>query len=241
LQIVAHPSPNFGPRPPAQGQDGPLVDLLVLHYTGMQSAEVALERMCDPEAQVSAHYMVDEDGSILQLVAEDQRAWHAGVSAWRGVSDINSRSIGVEIVNPGHEFGYRPFPDCQMDAVEWLCQGILQRHPTISVGGVVAHADIAPERKEDPGELFDWSRLARAGIGAFPTGADLNALAEADIPVDPSALLERIGYPLGGGNNLQKVLIAFQRRYRPGDLSGIADPETCRLVLAVARLLNATT
>lgn len=239
LRIVAHPSPNFGPRPTAQGQGGALVDLLVLHYTGMQTAQVALERMCDPEAQVSAHYMVDEDGSILQLVAEDQRAWHAGVSAWRGVTDINSRSIGVEIVNPGHEFGYRPFPEVQMAAVEGLCQDILQRNPAIGPGGVVAHADIAPARKEDPGELFDWPRLARAGIGVFPTESTLNALNEADIPADPSALLEAIGYPLGGGNSLEQVLIAFQRRYRPGDLSGQADLETRRLIVAVARLLNA--
>jgi N-acetylmuramoyl-L-alanine amidase len=235
MAVISHPSPNFGPRPQAQGADGPLVDILVLHYTGMRSAAEALERMCDASAQVSAHYMVDEDGSILQLVDEDQRAWHAGVSVWRQHSDINSRSIGVEIVNPGHEFGYRSFPEAQMVAVTALCQGILQRHPGIRPAGVVGHSDIAPDRKEDPGELFDWPRLAAAGIGLFPAVVQTDPVAtEADIP----ALLRRIGYPLGGEAELEKVLIAFQRRYRPADISGQADEETRRLLVAVAGMLD---
>jgi len=123
--------------------------MLVLHYTGMQSAEAALARLCDRAAKVSSHYVVDEDGSVYALVAEPNRAWHAGVSFWRGVTGLNDRSIGIEIVNPGHEFGYRPFPPAQMQAVRALCQGILRRWPGIEARNVVAHSDIAPNRKQD--------------------------------------------------------------------------------------------
>jgi N-acetylmuramoyl-L-alanine amidase len=234
--ILSHPSPNFGPRPQAKGQGEALVTMLVLHYTGMRSADEALERMCNPRAQVSAHYMVNEDGTILQLVDEDQRAWHAGVSAWRDCADINSCSIGVEIVNPGHEFGYRPFPDLQMVAVIVLCQGILQRHPAIKNAGIVGHSDIAPARKEDPGELFDWHRLAQAGIGFFPSIDQ--TLPVPDVAQVPT-LLTQIGYPLGGDRGLEKALIAFQRRYRPSNLSGLADAETCCLLAAVAQGIEA--
>lgn len=160
MHIHSHPSPNYDDR-----QAG--IDMLVLHYTGMKSAAEALQRMCDPEAGVSAHYMVDEDGAVYQLVPEEKRAWHAGKSSWRGKDGINHCSVGVEIVNPGHEWGYRPFTILQMKSVIALCQGIVARH-SIPARNVVAHSDIAPERKEDPGELFEWKWLAQEGIGLYP-------------------------------------------------------------------------
>ena len=159
--MIELPSPNFDSR---EGQE---IDMLVLHYTGMKTAQEALDRLCDPAAKVSAHYVVDEDGTVYRLVAEENRAWHAGVSSWRGASNVNQRSIGIEIVNPGHEFGYRAFPKAQMETVAALCKGILSRH-AIAARNVVAHSDIAPVRKEDPGELFDWKGLAELGIGLWP-------------------------------------------------------------------------
>src|SRR5579885_1109065 len=162
-------SPNHDSRgePP-----GPVhrIDTLVLHYTGMPSAAAALDRLCDPAARVSAPYLVEEDGTLWRLVAEDRRAWHAGVSAWEGEGEINARSLGIEIVNPGHEWGYRPFPEAQMRVVEELCRDLVARH-AIPATRIVGHSDIAPERKADPGELFDWPRLARAGIGLWPEPA----------------------------------------------------------------------
>ena len=152
-------SPNFDDRPV-----GTAIDILLMHYTGMRSAEEALTRMCSAEAKVSAHYMVDEDGTIISMVQESDRAWHAGVSYWLGKENVNGSSIGVEIVNPGHEFGYRPFPRSQIEAVIELCTGILERHP-ISPDRVLGHSDVAPSRKEDPGELFPWRTLSEAGIG----------------------------------------------------------------------------
>lgn len=160
--IIWHPSPNFGDRPA-----GAAIDTLVLHYTGMPNGDMALTRMCDPASQVSAHYMVEEDGCIYQLVAESKRAWHAGRGFWRGCTDINSSSIGIEIVNPGHEFGYRPFAIAQIDAVIALCQALLGRHD-IPAHNIIAHSDMAPDRKEDPGELFPWQKLAENGIGLWP-------------------------------------------------------------------------
>ena len=159
--ITSLPSPNHDSR------DGHAIDMLVLHYTGMASAPQALERLCDRDAKVSAHYVVGEDGEIFSLVDEENRAWHAGVSAWRGHTNINQRSIGIEIVNPGHEFGYRAFPKAQMQAVTALCKDIVSRH-AIPARNVVAHSDVAPSRKEDPGELFDWKGLAEQGIGLWP-------------------------------------------------------------------------
>src|SRR5271156_4492223 len=157
-------SPNHDERP-ADGQ----VDMLILHYTGMRTAQAAIERLCDPEARVSSHYVVDEDGEVIRLVPEERRAWHAGVSYWRGHDTLNDRSIGIEIVNPGHEWGYRDFPALQMAAVCELCLSILARHP-IPARNVVAHSDIAPDRKQDPGELFDWAGLAANGVGLWPDG-----------------------------------------------------------------------
>ena len=149
-------SPNFNDR---IGYDAPL--MILLHYTGMKTAQEALDRLCDPAAEVSAHYTIDEDGTIYHMVDEDKRAWHAGVSEWKGETDINSASIGIELVNPGHEFGYREFPTAQMEALANLCKDIIARQP---IETVLGHSDVAPERKQDPGELFDWKWLAKQGV-----------------------------------------------------------------------------
>ncbi|MGB1547820.1 MAG: N-acetylmuramoyl-L-alanine amidase, partial [Alphaproteobacteria bacterium] len=162
VTVLEHPSPNHEPRP-----EGAAIDTLILHYTGMKTAEAALARLCDPATKVSAHYLIDETGRIYALVPEERRAWHAGEACWQGETNLNDRSVGIELVNPGHEFGYRPFPEAQMAALEALLQEILARHP-IPAERVLGHSDVAPGRKTDPGELFDWARLARAGIGCWP-------------------------------------------------------------------------
>ena len=151
-------SPNFGER-----RGGVSPTLIILHYTGMKTAEEALERLCDPVAEVSAHYMVYEDGTLVQMVEEDKRAWHAGVSQWGDITDVNSHSIGIEIVNPGHEWGYRPFPQVQIDAVKDLCRGVMDRWG-IQPDGVLGHSDVAPGRKVDPGELFPWDEFEAEGL-----------------------------------------------------------------------------
>lgn len=206
-------SPNFNDRP-----EGMPLDMLVIHYTGMRSAEAALERMCDPAAEVSAHYMIDEAGRVFPLVEEEKRAWHAGLASWRGESAVNSRSIGIELVNPGHEFGYRPFPEAQMAALIDLAEGILSRWP-IPARNVVGHSDVAPRRKQDPGELFDWRRLAESGIGLWPEpGAGEG---------DAARLLGAYGYET---DDLAASLTAFQRHFRPSRCDGVADAETLSLL-----------
>jgi N-acetylmuramoyl-L-alanine amidase len=214
ISIRDLPSPNFDERPVGQA-----IDMLVIHYTGMRSAEDALARLIDPTAQVSAHYLIDEDGSVVRLVHEDKRAWHAGVSMWRGQASVNARSIGIELVNPGHEFGYRPFPEAQMQALEELAGAILTRHPAITAANVVAHSDVAPTRKSDPGELFDWRRLAAIGIGPWPTTAVVEPIAETEV----GAALARIGYDIA---DVTAALVAFQRRFAPHRLDGVSDLET---------------
>ena len=218
-------SPNFDERP-----DDVPVDMLVFHYTGMQSAELALDRMCDSVAEVSAHYLIEEDGSTWSMVDENKRAWHAGVAHWRGHTNINARSVGIEIVNPGHEFGYCDFPDVQMNSVIELALNVLSCHP-IPVRNVVGHSDVAPTRKSDPGEYFDWERLGRLGIGLWPSAADhleqdLCALSEA---------LVRIGYDV---TNFPMALKAFQRHYRPTRVTGRIDPETARLIIGLSSTLG---
>jgi len=219
--VIEALSPNHDARPPGQR-----VELLVLHYTGMPTGVAALERLCDPASKVSAHWLVEEDGRVFRLVPEDRRAWHAGVSRWRGQADVNGRSIGVEIVNPGHEFGYRAFPEKQMAAVERLCRDIVARHG-LGPADVVAHADVAPTRKEDPGELFDWPRLARAGVGLWPPVDDSVAA-----PTAPEALamLAAIGYDL---SDPRAAVVAFQRRFRPACIDGVVDDQTARRIAAV--------
>ncbi len=209
------PSPNHDERP------GP-VDTLILHYTGMQTAQAAIDRLRDPAARVSSHYVVDEDGAVYALVPEERRAWHAGVSCWRGRTGLNDVSIGIEIVNPGHDWGYRPFPALQMAAVCDLCLAILRRH-AIPARNVVGHSDVAPDRKQDPGELFDWEGLARNGVGFWP-GPD------GDPAPDVDAALTAIGY---GPGDQATTLRAFQRHWRPRRVNGIADAETCRRLQAV--------
>lgn len=211
------PSPNQDARP-----DGTPVDTLILHYTGMQSGQAAIDRLRDPAAAVSSHYVVEEDGAVWRLVPEGRRAFHAGVSAWRGHETLNGRSIGIEIVNPGHEWGYRRFPALQMAALCDLCLGILSRHP-IPPRNVVGHSDVAPDRKQDPGELFDWRGLAANGVGLWP-GPDGAPVA------DPGAALRAIGYPLP---NLEITLRAFQRHWRPEAVTGTADPGTLARLGAV--------
>jgi N-acetylmuramoyl-L-alanine amidase len=226
LEIIEQPSPNHDARP-----DGQAIDVLLLHYTGMKTGAEALERLCDPAARVSAHYMVEEDGRIFQLVSESRRAWHAGAAQWQDASDINARSIGVEIVNPGHEFGYRSFPAEQMAGVKRLCLDILARHP-IPAARVLGHSDVAPLRKEDPGELFDWRGLAAAGIGLWPESGSAAVLENA-----VGKALKRVGYGYTE-TDLPAVIRAFQRRYRPANLTGTADAETRRRLAALLAAID---
>ena len=218
--VRALPSPNWDARPP-----GTPIDTLILHYTGMPTAQAALDRLRDPAARVSSHYVVEEDGAVWRLVEEGRRAWHAGVSCWRGNTALNDRSVGIEIVNPGHEWGYRPFPALQMAAVCELCLGILRRHP-IPARNVVGHSDVAPDRKEDPGELFDWPGLAANGVGLWPVPPH-----EAGAVDDVPAALRAIGY---GDGDLPTTLRAFQRHWLPGAVSGQADDATRIRLHAVA-------
>lgn len=204
--------------------------MLVLHYTGMVSGAAALARLRDPLARVSSHYVVEEDGAVFRLVPEERRAWHAGISHWRGNSGLNGRSIGIEVVNPGHEFGYRDFPALQMAAVCDLCLDILGRH-AIPARNVVAHSDIAPDRKDDPGELFDWEGLAANGVGLWPAGqATLPHSGERACPA--LNLLGAVGYRTD--LPLPVLLRAFQRHWRPARVDGVADAETLARLHAVA-------
>ncbi len=215
MTIIDHPSPNHNERQLP-------IAMLVLHYTGMRSAAEAIDWLANPASSVSAHYVVAEDGTILRMVDESRRAWHAGRSWWRGITDVNSASIGIEIVNPGHEFGYVPFPAAQMEAVQALVASITARH-RILPANVVGHSDIAPTRKQDPGELFDWPRLAAAGLAAAPrTTTDPNW-------TDPGflAALARYGYDITAPT---EATIAFQRHHRPRTIDGTIDAE-CRQIL----------
>lgn len=230
LAIAIRPSPNFDDRP-----QPPVIDILVLHYTGMGSAEVAIEHLCSPTSKVSSHYVVDEAGHILRLVAEEKRAWHAGLSSWAGISDLNGRSIGIEIVNGGHDGGCPPYPDVQMQAVEALCLEVMARHP-IAPRSVLAHSDIAPGRKEDPGEWFDWARLARAGVGVWVEpqpiidGPALKLGDRGDTVSELQFRLANYGYGvevLGVYDaKTEAVVRAFQRHFRPAKVDGVADLST---------------
>lgn len=215
--MIDCPSPNWDERSLP-------VSMLVLHYTGMADAASAIARLTDPDAKVSAHYLVAEDGEIVRMVPEEKRAWHAGVSQWRGITDVNSASIGIEIVNPGHEFGYRPFPEAQLEALVPLIAEIVDRHG-ITPANVVGHSDVAPARKQDPGELFPWERLARVRL-ALPRPA--RGLADPLwTPGGFLLALERFGYDVKDG---PAAVTAFQRRFRPERIDGIADGE-CRAIL----------
>ena len=227
LKFVSCPSPNHDARP-----DGASVDILVLHYTGMQTADEALARLCDPAAKVSAHYTIGRDGRIFAHVPEERRAWHAGVSWWAGEKNVNGRSIGIELVNPGHEFGYIPFAEAQIAALIDLAQGILKRHP-IPAGRVLGHSDVAPARKEDPGELFPWSQLAEFGIGLWP-GPPRRSSEGAKGESTPQDLA-RFGYGLPPHTDvpLEAVIAAFQRHFRPGEINGKWDGECAGALAAL--------
>ena len=217
MTFIDAPSPNFDERTAPIG-------MIVLHYTGMQDAESAIARLRDPAAKVSSHYLVAEDGTVLRLVDEAKRAWHAGRSHWREWDGVNDVSVGIEIVNPGHEFGYRPFPDEQIDAVVRLVAEIKDRYQ-ITRGNVVGHSDVAPARKRDPGEYFPWGRLARLRLALPRPTRNL---------MDPEwtqggflLALERFGYDVA---DPMAATVAFQRRFRPELIDGEVDAE-CRMIL----------
>lgn len=235
-------SPNFGQR---RGVAAP--DMILLHYTGMESGSAAEAWLCDPASEVSSHYLVHEDGRIVQMVRESDRAWHAGKSSWHGNVDINSCSVGIEIVNPGHTFGYKAFPKRQIAAVIELCRGIAARH-AVRPERVLAHSDVAPGRKVDPGEKFPWKTLAEAGVGLFVPPARIRSgqtvgPGDAGQPVEAlQALLAHCGYGIEitgvHDDQTRTVVAAFQRHFRPRRVDGVADPstiETLRRLVAMAR------
>jgi N-acetylmuramoyl-L-alanine amidase len=223
MHTVTAPSPNFNARP-----QGTPVDVLLLHYTGMETGAAAVARLCDPNAKVSAHYTVDEDGTIFVHVPEDCRAWHAGVSYWAGARDVNARSIGIEIVNPGHEFGYRSFPHAQIEAVIELARAIVARH-AIPPERVLGHSDVAPARKLDPGELFPWGALALAGVGLWPQTRKMR------LAVSFTDGLRAFGYGLSPEVDAasEAVIAAFQRHFRPAKIDGVADEDCARILAAL--------
>ena len=234
------PSPNHGPR-----SDGAAVDILLIHYTGMTSGAAALDWLCSPESQVSSHYLIFEDGRTVQLVDESRRAWHAGRGRWHGNGDINSRSVGIELVHPGHEHGYRAFADAQIVALIALCRGILSRHP-IPPDRVLAHSDIAPDRKEDPGELFPWQRLHQEGIGHWVApapiaeGPSLGVGDQGRAIHELQAALQSYGYDIEPtwrfDERTEAVVTAFQRHFRQERVDGVADGAT---VATLERLIAA--
>ena len=227
---IVHPSPNHGER-----RGGRAPDCILLHYTGMTTGEAALARLCDPAAEVSSHYLVFEDGRILQLAPEARRAWHAGTGRWKDDTDLNSCSIGVEIVNPGHDGALPPYPQAQIEAVAALCRDIAARH-AIAPERVLAHSDIAPGRKRDPGEHFPWGTLHALGVGHWVAPAPIAggrflSPGEQGRPVEAlQAMLALYGYPcpLNGvyDRETEAVVAAFQRRFRPALVDGIADAST---------------
>jgi N-acetylmuramoyl-L-alanine amidase len=240
-------SPNFGER-----RAGAPLDALILHYTGMPDPQGALDWLRDPTSQVSCHYVVFEDGRIVQLVPESRRAWHAGRSHWAGESDMNSRSIGIEIANPGHDGDYPDFTDAQVQATIALCRDILKRNP-IPPDRVLAHSDIAPGRKRDPGEKFPWERLARAGIGHWVppapiAGGRFFGPGDEGPPVEAlQAMFAMYGFgiTINGAYDAEteQVVTAFQRHFRPARVDGIADASTITtlrdLIAARANLTHA--
>ncbi len=227
---ILAPSPNWGPR-----RDGRRPDLLLLHYTGMKTARGALDWLRAPESEVSSHYVVFEDGTVYQLVAEDRRAWHAGRSFWRGDTDINSASIGVEIVNPGHDGGYPAFTEAQVEAVIALCGDCVRRWD-IAPERVLAHSDVAPARKADPGEKFPWERLHAAGIGHWVAPGEIRSgrylqQGESGRPIEAlQSLLALYGYQVDIDGRFDEATAAavraFQRHFRPSRVDGIADVST---------------
>jgi N-acetylmuramoyl-L-alanine amidase len=226
-------SPNFGPR-----REGLRPDILLLHYTGMETAASAEAWLCDPASEVSCHYLVREDGAVVQMVRETDRAWHAGRGSWQGASDINSRSIGIEVANPGHAYGYPDFPDVQVEAVIALCRDIAARH-SIRPERVLAHSDTAPGRKIDPGEKFPWDVLARAGVGHYvePAAIGRGRYLEGEAVEQLQSMLALYGYGIeitGTFDAATEVVVAaFQRHFRPERVDGIADRSTLETLQAL--------
>ncbi len=233
------PSPNFGER-----KNGKTVNTIILHYTGMVSGQAAEDWLCNPQSEVSSHYLVHEDGRIVQMVRERDRAWHAGKSYWHGETDLNSVSVGIEIVNPGHQLGYVDFPARQVNAVIRLCRGIILRHGVMP-DRVLAHSDIAPGRKVDPGEKFPWGKLAAKGIGHHVapepmSGGRFFAIGDEGQPIEAlQALLALYGYdmPVTGvfDEKTEKTVKAFQLHFRPEKVDGVADVST---IATLHRLLK---
>ena len=251
MKVKQFSSPNYDER------KGAPIDILLLHYTGMPTGGAAVARLRDPESGVSAHYVIEEDGSIVQLVAEERRAWHAGVSYWAGKTNINARAVGIELVNPGHEFGYRDFPQAQIEALIELGLEIVNRHP-IPAHRVLAHSDVAPERKMDPGEKFPWIRLASHGLGVSPRNVPVGKPDEqwnetAHRPENVARVQEKlavIGYncPITRSYDARTtdVVVAFQRHFQPSDKDwsvetdgSVITQETDLLLSAVVGLMNA--
>lgn len=244
VSFIDHPSPNFDERNCRRP-----IDMVVLHYTGMPTAAAALQRLTDPEAKVSSHYVIDEDGTTYRLVPEDKRAWHAGVAFWRGVRDVNARSIGIELVNPGHEFGYREFPAVQIDALIALLKDIASRYDVMP-GHYVGHSDVAPTRKEDPGELFPWRRLHAAGFGRWwapdfkvsPNAPVLRAGERGGAVLELQVALDKIGYAIEGSGiydpHTEAAVRAFQRHWRQDQVDGVSDAETTSLIHHIAEQMT---
>ena len=231
LVHALHPSPNFEPR-----RGKPRADMLILHYTGMMSAARAIAWLAAPESRLSCHYVIDEAGLITQMVAESERAWHAGVGSWAGETDINSASIGIEIQNPGHDLGYPDFPDAQMKAVIDLSRDIIARNE-IPQARVLAHSDVSPGRKIDPGEKFDWARLHAAGVGHWvapaPVDADdfgVGAGECSPLIAQATALLAQYGYGITPADAIDArgatVVRSFQLHFRPERPDGRVDRST---------------
>lgn len=215
MNIIKKLSPNFDDR------KGNIPSIILLHYTGMKNAEEALDRLTSEESKVSSHFTIDESGKIYQHVEEDKRAWHAGMSSWQGKKDINSISIGIEIVNPGHEFGYKNFTDEQIKSVLELCREIIRRY---EIDFILGHSDVAPDRKQDPGELFPWKHLAKNGVGVWPSVSDEDMVKGMGLQV-PQAL-DDMGYSGEEPNNL---LIAFQRHFVPEVFEAGTQGQACSL------------
>lgn len=252
MTYIERPSPNFDARTRP-------IDLVVLHYTGMQNAEIAIARLTDaapvagkypgpwqnadiaadaPLGRASAHYVVDEQGAIYSLVPEEHAAWHAGASSWHGEGEVNARAIGIEIVNGGHDFDLPDFPTAQIDAVIVLLRDIFARWPELNAARVVAHSDIAPQRKADPGEKFPWKRLAEAGVSIWPEHVATQLVSD-DVVSTVQEQLALVGYDVKQTGYMdvptKSALIAFQRRFRPSNLDGAIDDETRFLLAALSR------
>nr|HIL74870.1 N-acetylmuramoyl-L-alanine amidase [Rhodospirillales bacterium] len=219
-KIISFPSPNYNDRPP-----GTEIDILVFHYTGMPKPAQALERMCDPDVKVSAHYLIDKDGQLFQLISEEKRAWHAGISSWRNNYNINDRSIGIELANPGHEFGYQKFPTRQIDTLIEIAKDIIKRHP-VPARNIIGHSDIAPARKKDPGEFFDWHKLALKGIGYWPESLKTENINQINASNFKLAL-QKYGYDT---TDLPATILAFQRHFLPTRCNSQPDQEMFKML-----------